>query len=408
MSAVTAAEHALSVDEPAIDLLLRPAERALRDEARELCARRIAPRAAAVDASGDFPQEQLAALADAGFGGLLTPRRYGGAGASVVAYAAVLEEVTRACAATSTVLMTQMHCAHPIELAGTDEQRSRCLPSLASGLALGALAVTEPEAGSDVASMRTTARRDGDGYVIDGAKTFITTGDRAQVIVLFAALEPADGRDAITAFLVEGEPEGLRRGTPMAKIGLRGSSTSELFFDGCRLPATALLGAERGGYALSLESVSRSRVSAAAQGVGHAVGAYEAAVAWAHHHGLLGGRRRDAQRVQFRLADLRSRIAAARALLLAVARLVDERPADALVDVSIAKLRATTLGVDVAGECMDLLGEEGDLARWGVERRLRDSKVAEIYDGTSEVQKMLIARDVRRRADAAHGPESRA
>jgi alkylation response protein AidB-like acyl-CoA dehydrogenase len=404
MAATVPAPRLIDTDEPSSELLLGPDERAIRDAVRQVCAEHVAPHAARADEKGEFPAAQMTALADAGLAALLTPAAYGGAGASVVAYAAAMEEVTRACGSTSTVYMTQMHCAHPLELAGTEEQKARCLPALASCAVYGALCVSEPEAGSDVAAMRTVARRDGESYVLDGSKTFITTGDRADVLVVFATVDRAAGRDGITAFLVEGTPEGMRRGAPMHKMGLRGSTTAELYFDDCRIPVSAVLGAARDGYALSMESVVRSRISAAAQGVGHAVGAYAAAVSWATARGLLGPARRDAQRVQFRLADIRSRIAAARTLLLVTARLVDERPQDAVTDVSLAKLRCTTLGVDVAAECVDLLGEEGDLARWGVERRLRDSKVAEIYDGTSEVQRMIIARDVRRRGEAMGCP----
>ena len=187
----------------------------------------------------------------------------------------------------------------------------------------------------------------------------------------------------------------------MHKMGLRGSSTTELFFDDCRLPFEACLGGEGNGYALSMRSVVNSRISASAQGVGHAVGAYRAAVAWAAQRGLLSAGRRDAQRVQFRLADMRSRIAAGRLLLYATAALVDRAYDEPITEVSTAKLRCTDLGVEIATEAVDLLGVEGDLVRWGVERRLRDAKVAEIYDGTNEVQRMIVARDIRRRAEAA-------
>jgi alkylation response protein AidB-like acyl-CoA dehydrogenase len=299
--------------------------------------------------------------------------------------------------------MTQMHCAHPIELAGTEDQKMRCLPDLAACRRYGALAVTEPEAGSDVASMRTTARRTADGYLINGSKTFITTGDRAEIIVLFASIDPSRGRKGITAFLVEGQPPGLQRGAPMHKMGLRGSSTSELYFTDCSLPPDACLGGEGQGYGLSMRSVIKSRVSASAQGVGHAVGAFQAALGWAHSRGLLSAKRRDAQRIQFRLADMRSRIAAGRALLYVTARLVDRAETEPISEVSIAKLHCTALGVDIATEAVDLLGLEGDFERWGVERRLRDAKVAEIYDGTNEVQRMIIARDNRSQADSEAG-----
>jgi alkylation response protein AidB-like acyl-CoA dehydrogenase len=185
----------------------------------------------------------------------------------------------------------------------------------------------------------------------------------------------------------------------MHKMGLRGSSTSELFFDDCRVPVDACLGGEGYGYALSMRAVCKSRISASAQGIGHAVGAYRAAVTWATERGLLSAGRRDAQRVQFRLADMRSRIAAGRLLLYATAALVDRADRDPVTEVSIAKLRCTDLGVEIATDAVDLLGVEGDLVSRGAERRLRDAKVGEIYDGTNEVQRMIVARDIRRRVE---------
>ncbi len=396
MTVVTVPDH----DEQAADGLLSPADRAVRDAVREIVRREVAPRAAAVDARSAFPEASYQALAAAGLAGLLMPESLGGSGHSTVAYAAAMEEITAACGGTSTVYMTQMHCAHPIALVGTDEQRRRTIPALCSGAAYGSLAVTEPDAGSDVASMRTVAERHGDGWVVNGTKTFITTGDRAEVIVLFATLDRAAGRSGITAFLVEGHPPGLRRGRPMRKMGVRGSSTAELSFEDCRLPAGACLGGEGGGYDLSMRSVVKSRVSAAAQGVGHAAGAYAAAVAWATERGLLAASRRDAQPVQFALAGMRSRIAAARALLYSTAAVVDRAERDPIPEVSLAKLHCTDLAVEIATEALLLLGPEGDLARSGVERRLRDAKVGQIYDGTNQVQRMLIARDVRRRMEA--------
>jgi hypothetical protein len=359
----------------------------------------------AVDADSAFPHESYQALAAKGLAGLLMPEALGGSGHSTVAYAAAMEEITAACGSTSTVYMTQMHCAHPIALTGSDAQRRRTVPALCSGAAYGSLAVTEPDAGSDVASIRTAAVRQGDSWVVNGTKTFITTGDRADVIVVFATVDRSAGRSGITAFLVEGNPPGLRRGRPMHKMGLRGSSTSELSFEDCRLPADACLGGVGAGYDLSMRSVVNSRVSAAAQGVGHATGAYSAAVAWAAERGLLAAARRDAQPVQFALADMRTRIAAARTLLYCTAAVVDRAArgdgcgGDPIAEVSMAKLHCTDLAVQIATEAVLLLGAEGDLARCGVERRLRDAKVGQIYDGTNQVQRMLVARDIRRRSD---------
>ncbi len=390
-----------SHDEEVAELLLTPRDRAVRDAVRQVVRDAVAPHAAEVDRGSLFPEAGYAALAGAGLAGLLVPERYEGSGHSLVAYVAAVEEITRACGSTSAVYMTQMHTATPILLAGTEEQKRRCLPALCSGRAYGSLVVTEPDAGSDVAAMRTTARRDGDSYILDGSKTFITTGDRSRVMVVFASVDRSAGRDGISAFLVEGDPDGLVRSRPMRKMGIRGSSTAELAFQECRVPANALLGEERRGFELSMLSVVKSRMSAAAQGVGYASAAYAGALAWANARGLLASGRSEAQGLQFRLAGMRSRISAARVLLYATASAVERSDDGATAAVSQAKAFCTDLGVEVATEAVDLLGPDGDLARFGIERALRDAKVGQIYDGTNEVQHMIVARDTRARLAAS-------
>ncbi|HWD24501.1 MAG TPA: acyl-CoA dehydrogenase family protein [Acidimicrobiales bacterium] len=388
-------------DEETSELLLGPRDREVRDAVRRVVRDVIASRAAEVDRDSLFPEVGYRALVEAGLAGLLVPETYGGSGDSLIAYVAAVEEIARACGSTSAVYMTQTHCATPILLAGSEEQKRRCLPALCSGQVYGSLVVTEPDAGSDVARMRTTARREGDSYVLDGAKTFITTGDRARVMVLFASVDLSAGRDGISAFLVEGDPDGLVRSRPMKKMGIRGSSTAELAFQGCRVPASALLGEEGRGFELSMLSVVKSRMSAAAQGVGYAGAAYAAAVEWAMARGLLAGGRPEAQGLQFRLAGIRSRISAARVLLYATALAVERSDDGAIAAVSQAKALCTDLGVEVAMEAVDLLGPDGDLQRFGIERALRDAKAGQIYDGTNEVQQIIVARDIRARASGA-------
>jgi alkylation response protein AidB-like acyl-CoA dehydrogenase len=356
----------------------------------------VEPGAADVDNSGAFPWASLRALAGAGVGGLLMPTELGGQHAPTAVYAEALARIAAACGSTSTVYMTQMHCAHPILLQGRPDQRRRWIPPLCSAEAVGAIALTEPGAGSDVASMRTLARRDGDCYVITGSKTFISNGDVADVIVLFATIDPSRGKEGITAFLVDpAHTEGFQAGAPMKKLGQKGASTVELSFDECRIAADARLGEEGDGYPLLLRSVTKSRISAAAQGVGFATGAYEATVRYCSDRGLLSSRRRDAQDLQFALAGLRSEIFAARSMLHSVCDLVDRSEQDPTVEVSMAKLHCTALGVRVAAGCVELLGDDGDRVDLGIERQLRDAKITEIYDGTNQVQGMLIARDIR-------------
>ncbi len=359
----------------------------------------VAPRAEATDRDGSFPGDQLAALADAGVGVLLMPEALGGCGSSTAAYAASMEIISAACGSTSTVYMTQLHCAHPIHVQGRPDQYEAWIPRLCAGEAVGAIALTEPEAGSDAASMRTTARLEGDEYVLNGEKTFISNGDVADVIVLFATVDPKRGRKGITAFLLETAGlAGFTAGAPMKKLGQKGASTVTLAFDECRIPVAARLGGEGEGFPLLLRSVTKSRISAAAQGVGFAQGAFDATVQYCADRGLLSSGSRDAQDLQFELARLRAEITAARAMLREVCHLVDASAEEPLAEVSMAKLHCTALGVSVSAACVELLGEDGDRRGLGVERRLRDAKIAEIYDGTNQVQSMLVARDIAMRA----------
>jgi hypothetical protein len=388
-----------ALDEALASLNLGDAESEIRRRVRAVVETEVAPRAQAVDAASSFPADSYQALAKAGLAGLSMPVELGGSGHSMVAYCVAMEEIAAACGATSTVYMTQMHCAHPILLQGTKIQHDLYIPGLCNGSLYGSLAVTEAGAGSDVAAMRTVARRDGDDYVLNGNKTFITTGDRADVIVLFASVDRDRGRHGITAFLVPRGAAGLSTGRVLGKLGLRGSSTAELFLDDCRIPASSRLGDEGSGYDLSIRSVVKSRMSAAAQGVGFARAAYQAAALWAANHGLLSGSRRDAQDAQFLLADLRTEVLAARQVLYATADLVDKAKTDPVTEVAMCKLRCTDVGVDVSFRAMDLLGADGDLVELGVERIARDARATQIYDGTNQVQRLLIARDIRLRLE---------
>lgn len=356
----------------------------------------IEPGAADVDRKGLFPAAAIQALADADLGLLTLPADLGGQGARTRVYADAMARLSAACGSTATVYMTQLHCAHPIHLLGSDEQRTYWIPRIARGEAIGAIALTEPEAGSDVAAMRTSARRDADEYVLNGTKIFISNGDVADVIVLFATVDPSRGRDGITAFLIDTRDlPGFDVSAPMVKLGQKGASTVELTFQDCRIPASARLGEEGEGYPLLLQSVQKSRISAAAQGVGFATGALAATAEHLAERGMLSSARRDAQDIQFALAELSAQTAAAHTMLIAASDLVDDEDADPTVEVSMLKLHCTALGVKVAAACVQLLGDAGDRPDLGVERRLRDAKIAEIYDGTNQVQSMLVARGIR-------------
>lgn len=379
-------------DEPVADSLLEASELSLRDRVRDVVATEVQPRARMWDRDRTFAHTSYQALAAAGLGGLLFPESLGGQAATTTGYAVAVEEIASACGATSLVYVTQTHTAFPIFTAGSAELAARHVPGLCRGDLYGSLAISEPNAGSDMSRLRTTARRDGQHYVLNGSKTFITTGDRADVIVCFASMDPSAGRAGITAFAVEGHAPGVNRGRTLQKMGMHGSSTAELFFDDVRVPASSRLGDEGSGWQVLTNSVVKSRISAAAQGVGIARGAYARTLAVLHSRGKIP------PSIAFVLADLRAQILQGRLLLLTTARAADDHSAG-VDDVAMMKLACTDLGWRTASTCMDLLGSEGDVADLDVERYARDVRVTQIYDGTNEIQRLLIARGTSQRID---------
>lgn len=384
------------LDEPAADQWLTDRELEVRHQTRDIVAREVAPLAAGLDRDHSFAHESVQALTRAGLGGLVFPPRLGGTGDTNVAYAVAMEEIAAGCAATSLVFMTQMHAAYPILLAGGDDLQRRYVPGLLDGSAYGSLAITEPDAGSDVSSLATTALPGPEGWTLNGQKTFITTGDRADVIICFATVDRSRGRRGITAFVVEGGWDGVTRGRPFQKLGMHGSTTAELFFDGVRIPRDNLLGEEGGGWAVVMSSVVKSRISAAAQGVGIARSAYARTLAVLRR--LHDDRIPDEE--TFALADLRGRILQGRLLLRSMARRVDEDPDVTAAQIGVMKQACTDLGFQVSVDAAGILGPYGDLAILGVERCLRDAKVTQIYDGTNEIQRLLIGRETNRALSA--------
>ncbi|WP_037357283.1 acyl-CoA dehydrogenase family protein [Amycolatopsis orientalis] len=380
------------LDEPVADAALTDREREIRARTRDLVAREVVPRSAETDRTHGFVHDGVQMLASAGLCGLLFPEHLGGTADTNVAYAVAMEEITAGCAATSLVFMTQMHAAYPILLAGSEEMQRRYIPGLLDGSRYGSLGITEPGAGSDAASLATVATPTAQGWSLSGQKTFITTGDRADVIICFATVDRSAGRDGITAFVVDGSWPGVTRGRPFDKLGMHGSSTAELFFDQVEVPRENLLGEAGGGWSVVLSAVVKSRISAAAQGVGLARAAYARTLAALTR--LHGKRLPDEQ--TFALAQLRGRILQGRLLLHAVARQADADPGISPGQIGIMKQVCTDLGFETAVEATRLLGPYGDLAVLGVERCLRDAKVTQIYDGTNEIQRLLIGRETTR------------
>ena len=367
---------------------------ALQQMVRQLVADEIAPRAAEIDRESRFPTEAMAALGEVGLLGLLVPEDRGGSGGTKLQYVIVVEEIAKACGASALTYMTQAHGTVPILIAGDDGQKQRWLPSLCDGSTIGAIALSEPEAGSDLASLRTRATREGDAYVLDGQKMFITSGDIAGAICVFARTGEAGPR-GISAFIVDGDSKGLTAGKPLEKMGMRGSHTVELAFEAVRLAADQRLGDEGTGFATAMRTLDLARLSTAAQAIGLAQGALDRALVYAQSREQFGKPIYDFQAVQFRIVDMHIRIEQARALLHRVAKLFDAEPDGRHSRATaIAKVACSDVAMTVTTDAVQTLGGYGYITEYEVERLMRDAKVTQIYDGTNDINRLVIGREL--------------
>jgi alkylation response protein AidB-like acyl-CoA dehydrogenase len=365
----------------------------VRKTAREFAEREVLPRAAAIDADEAIPDAIFHGLAGLGLLAVNVPTDLGGSGAGVVAYALAVQEIARACASTAAQMsVTNMVC-ETIARFGTDAQRRGYCPGLAGGdRGPGSFALSEPDAGSDPGAMRTTARRDGPGWVLDGAKQWITSGARAGVFVVWARTGAPDaGVRGISCFLVEGGAPGLRVGRPEDKMGLRGSSTVPLEFAGCRLPADALLGAENEGFKIAMMALDGGRIGIASQATGIARAALEESVAYAKDRRAFGVPIGQHQAIAFKLADMATRVDAAHLLGLRAAGL-KEAGLPFSREAAMAKLFASETAIAVCNDAVQIHGGYGYTRDFPAERHLRDARVTTLYEGTSEIQRLVIAR----------------
>jgi alkylation response protein AidB-like acyl-CoA dehydrogenase len=366
----------------------------LREAARRFAAERLAPTAAERDRTGAFPEAELAEMGALGFLGMTVPEEWDGAGADHVGYALALEEVAVGDGAVSTIMSVHnsVGCA-PVLRFGSPEQKERFLKPMARGEMLGAFCLTEPQAGSDASALKTRARRDGNGWVLDGAKQFITNGSTADVAIVFAVTDPDAGKKGISAFLVPTETPGYRVARVEDKLGQRCSDTCAIALEECRVEADLMLGAEGEGYRIALANLEGGRIGIAAQAVGMARAAFEHAAAYARDRTSFGKPIAEHQAVAFRLADMATRIEAARQLVLHAAALRDAgRPC--LKEASMAKLYASEMAEAVCSDAIQVHGGYGYLSDFPVERIYRDVRVCQIYEGTSDIQRMVIARQV--------------
>jgi alkylation response protein AidB-like acyl-CoA dehydrogenase len=374
----------------------------LRAVVRELAEERIAPRAADIDANAEFPWDLKELLAQQDLLGTCFEERHGGTSLDTVAQTILVEEIARADATTSLIPIVQKLGALPILLAGTDEQKDRYLPRLASGEWLVAFGLTEAAAGSDVASNRMRATRDGDGYRLNGSKRFITHGSVANVLTVFALTDPeAGGRKGMSGFIVETDTPGFAAPRVEHKMGIRGSPTAELTFDDVRVPAANRLGEEGEGFKIAMETLDRSRLSIAAQAVGIAQGALDASVSYAADRRQFGERVIDFQGIQWMLADMASQTEAARQLTYAAAARVDANASDLPYWTSSAKLVAGDTAMRVTTDAVQVLGGYGYITEYPVERMMRDAKITQLYEGTQQIQRLIVARQLLQRAGVA-------
>ena len=369
----------------------------LRDTLRQLADERIAPRAAEIDRSGEFPEDIRQLLASQDVLALPFPEEYGGVGADLLTQCLAIEQIARACTTSSLILSVQGLGALPILLGGTEEQKARFIPDLASGKKLIAFALTEPEAGSDAAATRTRAVRDGDDYLLDGGKRFITHGSVAEVISVFAVTDPdtqTPRHKRLSCFAVEVPTPGFSVDRLEHKLGIRGSPTAELSFDKVRVPAANRIGAEGDGWKLAMGTFDRSRPGIAAQAVGIAQGALEVAVEYARTRKQFGQRIGELQMIQALLADMDAKVESARQLTYKAAVEIEAGARDAARWASLAKLVAGDNAMAVTTDAVQVLGGYGYTDDYPVERMMRDAKITQLYEGTQQIQRLVIARSL--------------
>jgi alkylation response protein AidB-like acyl-CoA dehydrogenase len=373
---------------------LREDERHVRDLARALARERIAPLAAQVDESEAYPAEQLRLLSEQGLMGLYIPEDHGGAGLGALAFCLAVEEIAWACASTAVIYLVQYAAGYPLVSHGTEAQKRRYLPRLATGEITTALSISEPGAGSDAASMTTTAVRKGDRYVLNGAKMWVTNGSHASVITLFATVDRGRGHKGVTAFLVEPTFPGFAFGKLERKMGIRGSPTVALHLSDCEVPVDNRLGEEGEGFRVALGALDRSRPAVGAQAVGIAQAALDASVGYARERQQFGQPIAAFQGIQFMLADMAMQVHAARLMVYHAAAMVDGGATSTSLESSMAKCFASDAAMPVAIDAVQIYGGYGYTREYPVERFMRDAKITQIYEGTNQIQRTVIAREL--------------
>jgi alkylation response protein AidB-like acyl-CoA dehydrogenase len=359
---------------------------------RELARGRIAKRAAEIDRTSEYPWDVVELFREQDTFAVAFPSQYGGLSGSALTLSLVIEEVAKVCATSALLLAVQALGGYPILLGGSDQQKQTYLPELASGRKIAAYALSEPDAGSDAGAMRTRARREGDDYILDGTKMWITNGGVADLIVVFAVTDPEARTRGISAFLVDGESSGLERREIHGKLGIRGSNTAELIFSGCRVPADRILGAEGDGFKIAMSVLDRSRPQIASQALGIGAGALEYAIAYAKQRHQFGSAIAEFQGIQFMLADMAAQMESARCLTHEACRAIDAGDARMTELAAMAKLVSSDAAMKVTTDAVQVLGGYGYVNEFPVERMMRDAKITQIYEGTNQIQRLVIAK----------------
>lgn len=371
-------------------------QRMLRDEVRRFADEVVRPRATEIDRSGEFPRAFYDQAGELGLAGVAVPEEYGGAGMDAISYCVVIEEISRACATSGVILsVNNSLVCDPILKFGSEEQKQEFLAPLAAGRKLGCFALTEPGAGSDAAALRTSARRDGDHYVLDGNKVFITNGTDADIALVFATVDPALKHRGITAFLVPCDTPGFSHGGHEYKLGVNASGTTELAFEGMRVPEAWRLGQDGEGFKVAMSTLDGGRIGIAAQAVGIAQGAMDEALAYAKERQQFGRPLSDFQAIQHYLADMAMELDAAR-LLTWKAAWTKAQGMRYTLEAAQAKLYAAEMAQRVTTKALQIHGGYGYTKEYNVERYFRDARITEIYEGTSEIHKMVIADQILR------------
>ena len=377
-----------------MDFELNDEQKAMRDATRRFADEVLAPAAQAIDEADETNLDLVGQLADLGYLGLTIPEEYDGAGLDTVSYAVCMEELSRGCASTALVVSINLSLVADAFLKfGTDDQKASYLPPLATGEGIGCFVLTEPEAGTDAGAVRATAVREGDEYVINGTKCFITNAGFAKTFLVFASTEPDAGSKGLSCFVVDGGTDGLKADKRFEKMGIRGADVREVYLENCRVPAANMLGEEGKGLKIALTVIDGGRIGIAAQAVGIARAALDEAVKYSAERKQFGRTINKFQAIQFKLADMALAIDSARLLYLRAAYLKD-KGARFSVESAMAKLAASRAANYVADQAVQIHGGYGYMKEYTVERLFRDARITELYEGTSEVQKMVISSEL--------------